>query len=167
MDNELINQLAILQLALPLGVIFGSAKIRVATLVGALLRMTAILGLLFYTVLAGMWLFTPWWTPIILGALQLLITSWQVRRLRARGPAGSLWKAAEAGVALVGIVGVATLILPAVQGRPPPDVAIDLFMPVGSGRYLVISGGAADQFALLNARPSKRSCVSRSELRDH
>jgi len=54
MDNELINQLAILQLALPLGVIFVSPMIRVATLVGALLRMTAILGLLFYTALAGM-----------------------------------------------------------------------------------------------------------------
>lgn len=145
MGNELINQLAILQVVFPLGVIFVSAMIRVATLAGALLRMTAILGLLFYTALAGMWLFPPWWTPIVLGALQLLITFWQVRRLRARGPARPVWKVAEAGVSLAGIAGIATLMLPAVQGRTPPDVATDLSMPVGPGRYLVISGGAAPQ----------------------
>lgn len=145
MDNELINQLAIWQVALPLGVILMNALLPVATRAGVLLRTMVILGLLFYTALAGLWLFPPWWTPIALGAVQLLITWRQLQRLRARETARAVWKVAEAGISLAGIVAIVMLILPAVQGRTPPEVAIDLSMPLGPGRYLVISGGAAPQ----------------------
>lgn len=143
--NELITQLAILQVAVPLGVILVNALIPVASLSGALFRTTAILGLLVYTALAGIWLFPPWWTPFVFALLQLLITTLQVRRLGARSRGGSVWRIAELCVSLAGAAGVAMHILPAVQGRIPPEVAIDLAMPLGPGRYLVVSGGAAAQ----------------------
>jgi hypothetical protein len=100
---------------------------------------------LLYSALAGLWLFPPWWTPFALALLQLLAAWWQTHRLKARGDAGSIWKITEAGVALAGLAGAVLLVLPAVQGRTPPQVAIDLDMPLGPGRYLVVSGRAAPQ----------------------
>ncbi|RFP87597.1 M23 family peptidase [Rhodobacteraceae bacterium 63075] len=145
MGNELINQLFIWQVVLPLGVILINALVPVATGAGALLRTTIILGLLAYTALSGIWLFPPWWTPFVFVVFQLLITWRQVRHVKARGRVGSVWQISETSLSLAGIAGVAFLTLPALQGRTPPDVVIDLAMPLGPGRYLVISGGATPQ----------------------
>jgi murein DD-endopeptidase MepM/ murein hydrolase activator NlpD len=65
-----------------------------------------------------------------------------LRRLHKRSPTGLRWTVAEIGVSLIGIIGAILLVLPAYHGRTVPDVAIDLAMPLGPGRYLVINGGA-------------------------
>ena len=157
MQNDLINQLALLQVIMPIGVMVLNAVIPVADKLGVLLRTASILGLLFYTALAGVWLFPPWWTPIILSCAQIVIAGWQIRRVSMKKPARSVWLFGEVAAALIASIGVGLVILPTIKGRTPPEVAIDLDMPLGPGRYLVISGGAAPQinahFFTLN-RPS-------------
>ncbi|QPC86416.1 peptidoglycan DD-metalloendopeptidase family protein [Mesorhizobium sp. NBSH29] len=145
MQNDLINQLALFQLVVPLGLMILNAVIPVAGKVGVLLRTATILSLLFYTALAGIWLFPPWWAPIVFALVQIAIAGWQLHKVFTKGPARSVWRIGEAIAALIAVIGIGLLILPAMQGRTPPDVAIDLAMPLGPGRYLVISGGAAPQ----------------------
>lgn len=41
------------------------------------------------------------------------------------------------------MAGATALVIPALKGRVSPDIAIDLAMPLGPGRYMVISGGAS------------------------
>jgi hypothetical protein len=145
MQNDLINQLAILQLLVPLAVMSLNAVIPVVGNLGTLLRTAAILGLLLYTAIAGMWLFPPWWTPFVLAALQIVIAGWQLHRVSTKKPVRPVWFIGEVAVGAVAVVGIVLLTLPAVKGRTPQEVAIDLDMPLGPGRYLVISGGAAPQ----------------------
>lgn len=72
----------------------------------------------------------------------MLLSVRLLRRLHKRSPTGLRWTVAEIGVSLIGIIGAILLVLPAYHGRTVPDVAIDLAMPLGPGRYLVINGGA-------------------------
>lgn len=145
MQNDLINQLALLQLAVPLAVMIVNGVIPATGAIGVLLRTAAILGLLFYSALAGIWLFPPWWTPVILACAQLAVAAWQFRKVSALKPSRPVWQFGEGAAALIALIGVGLLILPAVQGRTPPEVAVDLEMPLGPGRYMVTSGGAAPQ----------------------
>ncbi len=141
MDN-LIVQLALLQVALPLIVIVLNALIPVAALAGLILRTAAILLLLLFAVLAGVWLFPPWWTPCALAGLHLLLSARLLQRFRRRSSARMSWKVVETCLSLAGIVAAILLVLPALQGRSSPDAAIDLAMPLGPGRYLIVNGGA-------------------------
>lgn len=50
--------------------------------------------------------------------------------------ADSVWKVVEAGMSLASIAWIGMLILPAVQGRTPLMVAIDLSMALGLVRYV-------------------------------
>lgn len=140
--TDLIFQLILLQVAVPLIVIALNAIVPAASLTGLILRTVAILMLLQYSAMAGIWLFPPWWTPYVLMGLHMLLSVWLWRQLRRRSPAKILWMITETGVSLIAVVGAIFLALPAYQVRGAPDVVIDLAMPLGPGRYLVISGGA-------------------------
>jgi hypothetical protein len=138
--DDLLMRLALWQVALPVALIAVHAALPAATLPGLALRTAAILLVVGYTALAGLWLFPPWWTPHLLAVLTL-VASLRLAVAFRRRRGGRARKVAEVAVALALAAGATLMILPALQGRVAPEVAIDLDMPLGPGRYLVISGG--------------------------
>jgi murein DD-endopeptidase MepM/ murein hydrolase activator NlpD len=138
--NAVLTGLAVPQVGLPLVLIFCNAVIPAASRAGLLIRSSAIALGLVYLALAGVWLFPPWWTPWLLGALHLggtVIAARRLRQGRRRAVIG-----AEVAAGLIALVGAGLALAPVIQGRNPPVVAIDLATPLGPGRYLVVSGGA-------------------------
>lgn len=142
MDNPLILQLALFQVAAPIGLILLNAVIPTASMAGWTLRWAAILLLVLYASLAGIWLFPPWWTPMAYATLTLVLAYRQFRHLTRRAHARSAARFVEIGGGLIALAAAIVLLTPAIQGRTAPEVAIDLSMPLGPGRYLVISGGS-------------------------
>lgn len=140
--NDLILQTSLLQVALPLFLILLNAFFSIASATGFMLRMSAIFLLLIYTALAGIWLFPPWWTPYLLGVFHFIIGVWSFRRFKQEECLQPRKAVIENAAAIAVIVGAVLLLFPALQGRQADDIAIDLDMPLGPGRYLVISGGA-------------------------
>ncbi len=138
---DLLVRLALWQVGVPLVLMAVHALVPSASRTGLILRIAAILLVLCYTALAGLWLFPPWWTPYLLIALHLLTSLRLWRRYRDPG-AGRPRRFAEVGVAAALLTAAGLMILPVHRGRTSPDVAIDLAQPLGPGRYLVISGGA-------------------------
>ena len=138
--NEVIVPLVLMQLVLPLVLIVLNALIPTASRVGLLLRAALIVLLLVYLALVGVWLFPPWWTPWALAGLHGLLVVWRWRRTHTRR---LIWRVTEVALVVVALSGITWAAIPVVVGRTPPDVAIDLAMPLGPGRYLVASGGAA------------------------
>ncbi len=138
--NDLIAPLVLLQLVLPLGLIVLNALIPSASRVGLLLRGCAIGLVLVYLALVGLWLFPPWWTPWALAGLHALLVMWRWPRTHSRR---MIWRLTEAALAVMALSGITWVIIPPVVGRVMPDVAIDLAMPLGPGRYIVMSGGTA------------------------
>ncbi|WP_370398863.1 M23 family metallopeptidase [Sulfitobacter sp. JB4-11] len=167
--NDLIMQLALFQVAVPLALILLNGVIPMGSRAGWLLRTVAILLGLAYALVAGIWLFPPWWTPLLLALLHLWIAGRQYRRLMARGPVQLSWQTLEAGLAVLLAMVFAYMLVPALQGRTAPKVAIDLSMPLGPGRYLVLSGGATPainaHFETLN-RPSAAAFRGQSRAVD-
>lgn len=135
----LIWWLLLLQLALPLSVVLGNGLVPVASRVGLVLRALAVALALVLLALIGVWLVPPWWMPWALGLLHALLVLRAWRRPPLCGPT---LRRAEAGLALAAIVGLAVLLAGPLGGRRAPDVARDLAMPLGPGRYLVTSGGS-------------------------
>ncbi len=141
--SELVIQLMLLQVALPLALIVLNAILPTASLPGLVLRSAAIALLIVHAMLAGIWLFPPWWTPHLLLVLHLAGTAIALWRRRGRAVLAGGWRAfGELAVGVAGAVAALYLLLPAVAGRTPPADAVELAMPLGPGTYLVVSGGA-------------------------
>lgn len=142
--SGLVLQLMAVQVGLPLGLILLHAVVPAASKSGLSLRTGALALLLLYVALVGIWLFPPFWTPWAMAATLALATGAAWRRLSQRQAAGRPWlRRGEAGLAALAAAGMALLILPALQGRAVPEGAVDLDAPLGPGRYLATSGGAA------------------------
>ena len=140
MDNLIFN-LAILQVGLPLLLILAHTFVPSTSQLVLLLRAAALLVLLYFAALAGLWLFPPWWTPYVLMVLLALGTLFRWRRRTTKDR--SWWRIAEPALALAVMVAAGLALVPVYAGRNAPAGAIDLAMPLGPGRYLVTSGGAA------------------------
>lgn len=147
--NGFLLSLAAWQIGLPMLLIAGNALLPTASVTGLALRSAAIFVALAYLLLAGLWLFPPWWTPIGLGLLHALGCFFAYRRLRRHGAGKSRWLVVgEILAAAIALGGAAVVLANALHARSALPSAIDLAMPLGPGRYLVISGGTA---AALNA----------------
>ncbi len=141
--NALILQLVAFQVLLPLALIAANALVPAASLAALLLRAGAVLVVVAYVALAGMWLFPPYWTPWVLGLLHAAGTTYAAMRLHRRGRKAPAWRRwGEPTAGLVALAAVAFLAAPAVRGQMRPDGAVDMAMPLGPGRYLVVSGGS-------------------------
>ncbi len=139
--NDLIRNLALIQVGLPLLLVLAHTFIPSTSRVALLLRAAALLLALYFAALTGLWLFPPWWTPYALMVVLLLGTAYRWPRPRAGRRV--LWRVAEPVTALAFGVGAGLALLPVYEGRNVPGAAIDLAMPLGPGRYLVTSGGSA------------------------
>jgi hypothetical protein len=136
----LIVLLAALVLLLVLIVLHG--LVRPASAAGLWLRTLALLLLCALLVLAGMWIFPPWWTPYVLVLLTVLATFNARRRWAERvAPAGPARRWGE--IALAGLVGLASIagLWATMQARLVPPDAVDIAFPLEPGRYLVVNGG--------------------------
>lgn len=143
--SELVIQLTLLQVGLPLVLFVLNAVFPTASLLGLALRSAAIAVLIVHTILAGVWLFPPWWTPYILLLLHLVCTALAAWRGRGKAILPGGWRSiSELTVGVVGTVAALYLVAPAIAGRVPPAYVVDLAMPLGPGTYLVISGGATE-----------------------
>ena len=141
--SDLIRSLLLLQLALPLGLILANGLLPFASRLGFVLRSLAIAGLLIYLALAGLWLFPPFWTPHALGLLHVALCFWRYHRQRQGGASPRrAFRFGELALSLAALGGALALLVPVIDGRRAPDLAIDLAQPLGPGRYLVVSGGA-------------------------
>lgn len=140
--NAFAQQLALFQIGLPLLLIILNAAIPSASSTGFLLRFAAIGIALIYLALAGLWLFEPWWTPLILGVLHGVATLLAVRRLRTSGRRPSRWaQLGEIGVSVAAVGAALVLLYPAMSGRYAPNAPVDLASPLEPGHYLVANGG--------------------------
>jgi len=143
--SELVIQLMLLQVGLPLVLVVLNAVFPTASLLGLVLRSVAIAVLIVHTIIAGVWLFPPWWTPYTLLVLHLACTT--IAAWRGRGTAllsGGWSSASELTVGAVGAITALFLLVPIIAGRDVPADAVDLAMPLGPGTYLVISGGSTE-----------------------
>jgi hypothetical protein len=138
--NDLIFNLAILQVGTPVLLILAHTLVPSTSRLALLLRAAALLTALQFAALAGLWLFPPWWTPYALMVLLALGTVFRWRRGTAKGR--GWWRITEPVAALIVGVGAGFSLLPVYEGRNAPTLAIDLAMPLGPGRYLVTSGGS-------------------------
>lgn len=140
--NTLILQLMALQVGLPLLLIALNMLLPAASALALMLRATAVLLVIAYMALAGMWLFPPWWTPYLLALLHLGGTACAWSRLSRKKAAVPVWQRwGEPGLAIIALIGVAAMLVPVMQGRATPEETVDLAMPLGPGSYYVVSGG--------------------------
>ncbi|HSA54380.1 MAG TPA: M23 family metallopeptidase [Gemmatimonadaceae bacterium] len=109
-----------------------------AQLIGSLLVLAAIARI-------GVWLFPPWWTPYAAAACLGLVAVWQFRRGRLeRGMPRDVPGWLRLAVFLVVAIFAAFQVLHTRAAARIPDGAIvDLQLPLGRGRYLVVNGGDA------------------------
>lgn len=160
--NEIILSLALLQVALPLALIAANTLVPSSARLGLILRTAALLALLYYLSLTGLWLFAPWWTPYALMGLAVLGALWRLGRTKGGGRVRLRW--IENGLAVGVLILAGILIWPAYAGRTLPANAIDLAMPLGPGRYLVTSGGTTEAInAHLIPLPSARAAEFRGQ----
>jgi len=140
--NNMILGLGIYQVLLPSVLIVAHTFVPGASRIGIGLRTAALVLLLVYAALAGLWLFPPWWTPYL---FLVFLAFGAVYRYRRTRPANHAWlRHAEGLAAGAALIASGLLLFPAIQGRAVPDGAIDLAMPLGPGRYLVTSGGSTE-----------------------
>ncbi len=142
--SQVVLQLIAVQVLLPLGLIAANTFLPAATGTGLAARTAAIALSIVYALVAGLWLFPPRWTAYVLLVLHLAGSLFAYRRFaRSKRPRKQWLRWAERIVG-VGAAAVAVVfLLAAISGRARPAGAVDLAMPLGAGRYLVTSGGAA------------------------
>jgi hypothetical protein len=140
--NEVIIGFGLIQVLLPIVLIIANTFAPSASRFGLGLRSAALFMLLLYAALAGLWLFPPWWTPYLFMGLFAIGAVYRFRRIR---PAQRLWiRRLEQAAGALALFAAVALIHPAYQGRSAPDGAVDLAMPLGPGRYLVMNGGTTE-----------------------
>lgn len=140
--NALIIQLVTLQVVLPLLLIGLHGLLIVGSMVGWWIRTLFIAMVLLLVGQTGVWLFPPWWTPWVLGALHVLASATALRRYRHRSSNRSTWKKnVEVVTGLFLSFGILVLLFQAFDGRRVPANTIALAAPLEAGRYLVTSGG--------------------------
>jgi len=144
--SELVLQLLVIQVAVPLGLIALNALLPTTSIAGLLARSVAIGLAIVYLVAAGVWLFPPVWAPycfLVLHVCGSLFSYWKFRKRRqTHRLAWIIWSeplAGAAGIALA-IAGLA----PVVDGRTTPSEAVSLAMPLEPGTYIVINGGRTE-----------------------
>jgi hypothetical protein len=143
--NALILQLMAIQVVIPLVLVMLNTVLPAASLLALILRAGAILMVIAYSALAGLWLFPPCWTPYALAVAHLAGTTFAWSRIGRRKEAAPLWRRrAETGLAALAIAGLGVLLVPVFQGRTAPADAVDLAMPLGPGTYYVTSGGGTE-----------------------
>jgi len=93
---------------------------------------------------AGLWLFPPWWTPHVLGALLIAAVATSLLRSKRATiwPPGILGRVVAVGFATLGLVAANTTRKALSEAAIPSGPAMDLALPLGPGRYLVANGGA-------------------------
>jgi len=127
--NSLILNLALLQVGLPLLLVVAHCLIPGTSRLALVLRTAALLTLLNYAALAGIWLFPPWWTPYLLMIFSVFGTIFHWPRTKARG---RRWlQITEPVLAILVGIGGSFALLPVYEGRNIPASAIDLAMPIG------------------------------------
>jgi len=143
MMNSLIAQLLLLQIALPLLIVVVNAFTRPLSIMAFWFRTIGIFLLLLYTALSGVWLFPPWWTPYLLILVHIVGSVYcfrqRARRRKHKSKAVRVFADTAIGIVLV-LTGI-YLLLPVITGRTPPTELVELASPLGTGRYLVTSGG--------------------------
>ena len=70
--NDMITDLVLLQVGLPLVLIGANTLTPSTSRLGLLVRTAGLLAVLQYSALTGLWLFPPWWTPYVLMVLLIL-----------------------------------------------------------------------------------------------
>lgn len=141
-----MRELALAQVALPLGMIVWLLLGRPPSRLDFLFRVMAAWLLLTGLWIAGVWLALPWRTAQLL-AILLAVAS-LVGALRTassgRGHSPAFQWGGRLAAALVGLVGL-WLVAPALAGRSNPGSAVDLSFPFRSGRYIVANGGSTER----------------------
>ena len=143
--NAFIINLGLLQVALPFALIMANTLIPSGSRLGLALRSIALLLLLVFDALAGLWLFPPWWTPYLLIGLLIIGTLLRAQWTPSRRSDGRGWLIMGEGIlGMIAVIGAIVLLIPVFQGRAAPAGAVDLAMPLGPGTFLVTSGGTTN-----------------------
>ncbi|WP_282129456.1 hypothetical protein [Roseobacter litoralis] len=93
--NNLIVHLALLRVVRPIIEIVLKFQIPIGSLVGFVLRTAAVFLLLFYSFIASICLFPPWWARYSLALLHLLLSVRFFRRFHIRPSVNNALKSAE------------------------------------------------------------------------
>jgi Peptidase family M23 len=141
---SLFVQLLLLQIVLPAALLVLNAVVSCRGWLEWVLRAYAGLVLLLVLWFGGIWIGPPWWSVFVFALLHALWVVLSARRLvrgRARrGRARRPWLRIAVSAAI--LVAASLLFRPMLAGQRPGEIAIDLAMPLGPGRYLVTGGGS-------------------------
>jgi Peptidase family M23 len=143
--------LIIIQLLLPLGLLFWQGKSSSNSRLGWSLKTIAVLGYLIAIAIAGLWLVIPWWVSYLyLGVwLVLAVVTGRSLRQHPRFPQNNSWRWMRTlfcGV-LAGLFWA--IVVHAWTGHQPPAVnPVSLTFPLRNGTYYVANGGSIE---LLNS----------------
>jgi hypothetical protein len=143
--------LTILQLLIPLGLLFWQSKSSNHSQIGWGLKTIAVLGYLVAIAIAGLWLVIPWWVAYFYLGIWLVLAIVTGRSLKEqpRFPKASPWQGTRmlcCGV-LAGLFWA--IVTHAWTGYQTPAVSpVSLTFPLKNGTYYIASGGSIE---LLNA----------------
>ena len=136
------------QLVLPLALLLWLASWPATGRLAFGLQVAGIGAVLLALAWVAPWGMLPWWTPRAYGILWFAAALWHLLRghaaRKALRPARRAHRAGMAASMAMLAVG-AWLAVAALQGRSPPGgPVVDIANPLGSGRYLVASGGGRE-----------------------
>lgn len=130
---------AILPLLLIAWLMFFSAR----NILGYCAQLASV-GLVIITLIfVGIYVLPPWWVPYLYLAAYIgvvLLQGFKRRGFRSTLPI-DVKEWLQLFVNIVLILFVLTQLIPALCGRQPPELAVDLSFPLETGDYLIVSGG--------------------------
>lgn len=134
-----------LQAILPLLLIAWLILFSPRNILGYCAQLTSV-GLAIITLtFVGIYVLPPWWVPYLYLAAYIGVVLLQ--GIKRRGFRSTLPSDVKEWLPLfvnaVLILVVLTQLIPALRGRQPPEIAVDLSFPLESGDYLIVSGGNA------------------------
>lgn len=133
----------VLQVGVPLALLAWQVLTPNRSFAGWLIKTAVIAAYLGAACTIGLWAVLPWYTALILLAVQMAIALSQlraVRRLPWRAPRWS-WPSI-AGRASLALVTIAAFAMAIAARRPPAHTIVDLRFPLGDGVYYLAAGGS-------------------------
>ena len=137
----------VLQIILPGIVIARLFEARRRSLLASMLYLAGLTAYVAATAIAGVWLVTPWYTPLVFLSVVAIGVLYRADDLRTLGwrPVGRL-ACVELGICVLFVAGASGLLVEAVAARRPPVLqpSINLSFPLSGGTYYVANGGGGE-----------------------
>ncbi len=139
-----MNSLLLLQVALPVVLLAWLVVRPMRSRSGLALQIASLTVVIFALLVAGVWMFPPWWTPLVYLAVLFVAGLGAAMRLSASG--GPTPRSAGERLAAAAFAGLAIYagwtVADGLSGGRPPGPLVPLSLPLAGGPYMVVNGGS-------------------------